>query len=234
MEDQIELYNCDFRDLGDLEERFGDYILVTDPPFNMGYRYRTYKDRMIHDDYVQMIADLILGKKSVIIHYPEMLHEFSIETGMKPNRVVSWVYPSNTLRQHRDIAFYNVDPDFTKVRQPYKDYKDKRIQRLVANGSKGAKIYDWWNIDQVKNKSPVKTIHPCQMPLEVMKRTIGILPDDVTIIDPFMGSGTTGIAVRLLNEEEGANRRFIGIEIDKEYYELCKKRIIGEQYGSIN
>ena len=63
------------------------------------------------------------------------------------------------------------------------------------------------------------------MPLEVMKRIIGILPTDAIIIDPFMGSGTTGVAVLVMNEEQKANRKFIGIEVDNKYYEIAKKRI---------
>lgn len=63
------------------------------------------------------------------------------------------------------------------------------------------------------------------MPLEVMKRIIAILPKDALIIDPFMGSGTTGVAVLEMNEEQKAKRDFIGIEIDKEYYEIAKDRI---------
>ena len=57
------------------------------------------------------------------------------------------------------------------------------------------------------------------MPLEVMKRIVGILPPDYTIVDPFMGSGTTGLACKLLN------RNFIGIEMDAEYYEIAQQRI---------
>ena len=57
------------------------------------------------------------------------------------------------------------------------------------------------------------------MPLKVMENIIGILPNDYVIVDPFMGSGTTGIACKHLN------RDFIGIEIDTEYYEIAKKRI---------
>ena len=57
------------------------------------------------------------------------------------------------------------------------------------------------------------------MPLEIMERIIGILPNDITIIDPFMGSGTTGVACKKLN------RNFIGIELDKTYFEIAKNRI---------
>ena len=109
----------------------------------------------------------------------------------------------------------------SKVKQPYKNPNDKRIKQLVANGSKGTDIYDWWEVQQVKNVSKEKTAHPCQMPLKVMENIIGILPEDYTIIDPFMGSGTTGVACRNLG------RDFIGIEMSKEYFNIAKERIEG-------
>lgn len=46
-----------------------------------------------------------------------------------------------------------------------------------------------------------------------------------TVLDPFMGSGTTGVAAF------NTNRNFIGIEIDKKYFELAKKRILEAEYG---
>ena len=57
------------------------------------------------------------------------------------------------------------------------------------------------------------------------KRIIGILPDDCLIIDPFMGSGTTGVAVLEMNKEQNVNREFIGIEIDEDYYKIACDRI---------
>ena len=63
------------------------------------------------------------------------------------------------------------------------------------------------------------------MPLQVMKNIIGILPDDCLIIDPFMGTGTTGVAVLEMNNEQNCNRDFIGIEIDKNYFNIAKERI---------
>lgn len=201
-----------------------DCIIVSDPPFNIGYRYRTYKDKMPENEYYEMLASIFGGRRSVIIHYPEPQYKLAFQMRDFPERVVSWVYPSNMGKQHRDICFYNVKPDFKKVRQPYKEDSAK-TRRLIAKGSKGAKIYDWWEVNQVKNTTKGKTAHPCQMPLKVMTNVIGILPDDVTIIDPFMGSGTTGAAVLAMNEEQGANRKFIGIELDPEYYKICKERL---------
>lgn len=193
-------------------------IVVTDPPFNIGYHYKTYKDRMKADEYMGMIAGFIQNP-AVMIHYPEALYALSVRGGVIPEKVVSWVYNSNLPRQHRDIAFFNVKPDFRKVRQPYKNPTDKRIMELMAKGSKGSPLYDWWQIQQVKNVSNDKSGHPCQMPLEVMKRIIGILPEGKTILDPFMGSGTTGVACREMG------RNFIGIELDADYFDIAKKRI---------
>ena len=57
------------------------------------------------------------------------------------------------------------------------------------------------------------------MPLEVMKHIVGILPKDYTIVDPFMGSGTTGVACKELGYD------FIGIEQDIDYFKLAEERI---------
>ena len=221
----MKVYNGDSYELCNKIQFGTECILVTDPPFNIGYHYNTYKDKIDEDEYMIKLSSLMRKfEKCVIIHYPEKLHNLSYEADMMPERVVSWVYNSNTLRQHRDIAFYNICPNFKSVRQPYKNLNDKRIKKLIESGSKGAKLYDWWNVNQVKNTSTEKTEHPCQMPIDVMKNIIALLPDNVTIVDPFMGSGTTGVAVQMLNND-GSNRDFIGIEIDKKYFEIAKERL---------
>lgn len=214
----MQLINGDCREILkkiDLEKA----IIVSAPPFNIGYHYETYKDRLNDDEYIAMLKEVFEGKKSVVIHYPESLYKMSVAMNKVPERVVSWVYNSNTARQHRDIAFFDVIPDFKKVRQPYKNLKDKRIQKRIAEGKSSAKLYDWWNVNQIKNVSHEKLDFPCQMPLEVMKNIIGILPEDYIIIDPFMGSGTTGVAAI------ECKRDFIGIELDKKYFEIAKQRI---------
>ena len=207
--------------LKDIIEQSKNPIIVTDPPFNIGYHYNEYDDNMPEEEYYAWLSNIFQLAPSVIIHYPENLYRLAFEIGKVPDEIVSWVYPSNMNRQHRDIVFYGVEPDFRKVRQPYRENSAK-TRRLMAKGTGGARIYDWWEINQVKNTSREKTAHPCQMPLEVMKRIVGILPDDATIIDPFMGSGTTGVACRELNRE------FVGIELNREYFEIAKKRIYGQ------
>lgn len=62
--------------------------------------------------------------------------------------------------------------------------------------------------------------HPSQKPLNVMKWCIGHLPGDTqTILDPFMGSGTTGVAAVQMG------RDFIGIEREPRYFDIACKRI---------
>jgi len=62
--------------------------------------------------------------------------------------------------------------------------------------------------------------HPCQKPVELMEYLIAKLsqPTD-TILDPFMGSGTTGVAALKLG------RRFVGVEIEPKYFEIACDRI---------
>lgn len=200
-------------------------IVVSDPPFNVGYKYKSYKDNLKEEEYYDMLNIFFSKYPSVVIHYPEQLYKLAFKIGKIPERVVSWVYNSNTPRQHRDVCFFDVKPNMNQVKQPYKNLNDKRIQERIKNGCEGGKLYDWWEINQVKNVSKEKTSHPCQMPLEVMERIIGVLPYECVIIDPFMGSGTTGVAVTTMNAKQNANREFIGIELDEEYFNISKERI---------
>ena len=195
-------------------------IIVTDPPFNIEYHYNLYDDNMGEDDYYGWLARCFADYPLAIIHYPEKLHRLSFEMKRFPNKIVSWVYNSNNPRQHRDIAFWGVKPIFSQVTQPYKNPNDKRVKKLIASGKMGARIYDWWYVNQVKNRSEQKTDHPCQMPIEVMDNIVKLLPQkDLIVIDPFMGSGTTGVACK----KNGID--FIGIEVDPLYYEIAKERI---------
>ena len=217
---EIKLYNdsCD-NILPTLD--LSNAIIVSDPPFNIGYHYDNYDDNMSEDEYYKWIGNIFSLCPSVVVHYPESLYKLAFQMGKFPERVVSWVYNSNTAKQHRDIAFFDVKPNFNQVRQPYKNPNDKRIKERIARGITGSKLYDWWNINQVKNVSKGKNgiNHPCVMPLEVMKNIVGILPKGKVIVDPFMGSGTTGVACKELGYD------FIGIELDENYFKLAKERI---------
>lgn len=214
--------------LGDSYELLKKYeihnnaILVIDPPYNVNYKYNSYKDNLSMKEYIEKMKEITsYFKQFVIINYPENLYHLSIKLKKAPTKVVSWVYNSNNARQHRDIAFYGIEPNFEAVRQPYKNLNDKRIQERIANGSGGGRLYDWWKINQVKNVSSEKYNHPCQIPIKVMLNIIGILPKESVIYDVFSGSGTTCIACKELE------RKFVGIEIDPLYHQISLDRLNG-------
>ena len=125
--------------LPEIIKEYGDrnIIIVSDPPFNMGYHYKTYKDKLKEDEYFGLMSEIFSKAPSVVIHYPESLYKLSYEMGILPTKVVSLVYNSNTAKQHREIAFFKVKPDFRKVTQPYKNPNDKRIKERMARGIMG-------------------------------------------------------------------------------------------------
>ena len=194
-------------------------LVITDPPYNQGYKYNDYKDRLSEEEYIELLSKI--PTPCVIIHYPEeTINILPKAIKGKCEQVVCWVYNSNTGKQSRLISWWGCKPDFRKVRQPYKNLNDKRIQKRISEGKTGAKLYDWWEINQVKNVSKEKTEHPCQIPEELIKRIIltTASPNDI-IIDVFGGSGTTAKVAKDLGFSS------ISYEIDSEYCEIIEKRV---------
>jgi site-specific DNA-methyltransferase (adenine-specific) len=71
-----------------------------------------------------------------------------------------------------------------------------------------------------------KNIHPTVKPVELMQYLIRLVtPKNGTILDCFMGSGSTGKATMFENRERNANYKFIGIELTEEYLPICEARI---------
>lgn len=63
-------------------------------------------------------------------------------------------------------------------------------------------------------------IHPAQKPLALVSYLLkGFTNENSLVLDPFMGSGTTGVACKLLN------RNFMGIELDENYFKIAEERI---------
>lgn len=74
---------------------------------------------------------------------------------------------------------------------------------------------------EVKNKSGKNKLHPTEKPVEILKCLIENSSNEHDIVlDPFMGSGTTGVACLY------TDRYFVGIELDKKYFDVAEKQII--------
>lgn len=106
---------------------------------------------------------------------------------------------------------------------------DKQYKSTCKNITKGKeRTYKEFVINKQKVDNNVwkfavaqnKTKHPAVFPIELPIRHIKSWTNENDIVfDPFMGSGTTGVAAKELN------RKFIGIELDEEYFEIAKNRI---------
>ena len=216
----FKLYNEDFRN--HLYNLDGDFTIVTDPPYNINFNYNEYEDNLSDSDYINLISEL-KGNKLAIIHYPEETMKYFVPALGVPDEVNVWAYNSNLPgRQSRLINYYNTKPDYNKFLQPYKNPNDKRVKAQIAKGRTGVRSYDWFSdIQLVKNVSKQKYNHPCPVPVKLMERIILLTTNEGdTIIDPFMGSGTTGVAS--LN----VGRKFIGFEIDTEYFDMAQERLL--------
>lgn len=100
---------------------------------------------------------------------------------------------------------------------------NKGIRNMHYNDCEVAWTSQWREASRIFDFHPSSAgpkQHPTQKPLPLMKWCLGRLPEgSITILDPFMGSGTTGVAA----VEMG--RHFIGIEREPKYFDIACKRI---------
>ena len=116
-----------------------------------------------------------------------------------PTWILCWAKPGSTRR--------NITGGFNHW-EPVLMYGKRRVW------------VDYKNLPVISNIHKGKIDHPCPKPVKLAEWLVEILsdPGDV-ILDPFMGSGTTGVAC--LN----TGRRFIGIELDPGYFDIARQRL---------
>lgn len=87
---------------------------------------------------------------------------------------------------------------------------------LAKTINKGKQMRNLWEISTTRHL----TTHPTEKPEKLLERIIliGSKKDDI-VFDPFVGSGTTCVVAKRYK------RKFIGIEIDKDYFEIAKRRV---------
>jgi site-specific DNA-methyltransferase (adenine-specific) len=90
-----------------------------------------------------------------------------------------------------------------------------RIELAWTNMDKLAGYFQW----TIAATNPERVGHPTQKPLALMKWCIDQAGNPETILDPFMGSGSTGVAAIQMG------RKFIGIEREPKYFDIACKRI---------
>ena len=207
--------------------------LVLDPPYNVGYRYASYRDELSAHEYLheQLLilsrAERVLksGGSLWYLQYPEFLAEvwarvdFLTKVDWLP-----WVYHTHLggkpLRKASRAWgwFAKGEPSYhpQALEGEYRNPTDPRVRARMEQGHKPMG-YDWMAFEQVKNTSGEKRAHPCQVPQAMVERLIlaSTAPGD-QVGDCYLGSGTTALAAQKLG------RAFAGCELDPEYLAVAR------------
>ena len=127
-----------------------------------------------------------------------------------------------------DSETFNLDD--VRVPQKYpgkRAYKGEHKGELTGNPL-GKNPSDVWDIPNVKANHVEKTEHPCQFPVAIPTRLIRALTrPEAVVLDPFMGSGSTGVAAVL------EKRSFVGIEKDHRYFQIAQNRLSDAEKGVV-
>jgi len=201
-----------------LVERFD--ILITDPPYNTKF----FK----YDDDSVMGIELL---RAVVFCVQPMTTDFIAGNRKHFKYDLVWnknFYKSNSFetrpgRKHETILIFGdlpYNPQITK-RSHHEMQRLNRLQRQKYRYKQPGSVLDF---DVVNNRNSNRTGHPCEKPLPLMLWLVKTYssPGDV-ILDPFMGSGTTGVAAIR------TGRHFVGIEKDAGYFKIAEQRIRSAQ-----
>lgn len=106
------------------------------------------------------------------------------------------------------------------AKKDLKKSKYKFNYKLMKELNGGKQMKDVWTTSLTKPSEKTCGKHPTQKPLEILERIIlASTNEGDTVLDPFNGSGTTGVAAKKLK------RKYIGIELEKEYIDLSIRRL---------
>lgn len=227
-------------------------LVVTSPPYNIQKPYGKYKDKIALNDWEELISDVTrevrriltpdgsfflnlspvpYGKDKEILPLPFIGYQIFKENGLYLRNMITWTFNNmqnctnrlsgryeNILWGVKDLNNYIFNLD--DIRIPYITKNDKRLE-----GGKGRNPTDVWYFDRVNNmaKKKLNLQHPTVYPLPMIIRILKMSshPGD-TILDPFVGSGTSLVAAKILG------RNGIGFELDEKYAAEIQSRLDSE------
>ncbi|MFA6662233.1 MAG: site-specific DNA-methyltransferase [Bacilli bacterium] len=227
-------------------------LVVTSPPYNIGKPYGMYKDKIALDKWEELINDVAkevcriltpdgsfflnlspvpLGSDKEIVPLPFIGYQIFKDNGLYLRNMITWTFNNmqnctNRLSGRYENILWGVKAlnnyvfNLDEIRISYITKNDKRLE-----GGKGRNPTDVWYFDRVNNmtKKKLNLSHPTVYPLPMIERIIKMSsnPGD-TILDPFLGSGTSLVAAKRLG------RNGIGFELDESYADEIEMRLENE------
>jgi site-specific DNA-methyltransferase (adenine-specific) len=245
-DDAVSIYRADSTKLAFLTGGSID-LIVTSPPYNLAASYDGYDDDVPYDRYLDWVAqwgrELLRvaavggracinvpldsnkgGKRSVYADYVRVF----LEAGWSYQTTIVW-NEQNISRRTAWGSWMSASAPFVTapvemVPVFYKgDWRRKREGR--TSDIERDEFLSWTlGIWDFAGENPAKVAHPTPFPMELPRRLIKIYSFvEDTVLDPFLGSGTTAVVGKQLG------RRVIGVEIDEGYCDAAARRCQGLQ-----
>lgn len=188
----IEIYHGDCRDI--LPHLPKVDLVLTDPPYGVGYAYDGYEDTAANfqSEILPVLADL--SAKYPMATCCSMRQMWTLPFA---RWILCWMKPGSTRRN--SVGGFSIWEPIFLYGPGWKVANDAVVFADCISHDKG-------------------NAHPCPKPIKLFRWLIG-LHESSTILDPFMGSGTTLVAAKQLG------RKAIGIEIEEKYVKIAIDRL---------
>ena len=199
--------------------------------------------RILRDDGLCFVFGQLGKREHVFIHLmSELCRRYQFHDLIVWDRVVGYNERRDSFTPAYEMILVlrkGMEPKFNKdaVREPYsagkiqtylrdKRYKDRdaRMKHLLA----GKYATNILRVPSLKGSSKEKCGHPSQKPIDLITKLVACSTDrGDLVLDPFFGSGTTGVVATLLE------RRWLGIEVNPLFVELARHRIASGQKDAV-
>jgi len=213
-------------------------LILTDPPYNLGnfmhnrntnlvkmrenqFAYAGW-DNLTPEDWEKEMdvffseSSRILKKRGTLLLFMSLI---KIETIIKLASKYKFYYKTTGIWHKTNPMPRNMNIHFVNSTEAWVYFIKGDTSGTFNNDGKMEHDFIETSLTTGKEKQFGK--HPTQKPTKVIGHFIKLLSNkEDVVLDPFMGSGTTGVCSRKLK------RKFIGIELDNDYYELSKKRML--------
>ena len=204
-------------------------LIITSPPYNLGKThhtgnnrfkgYKTYEDNMPEEEYQKWQIEVLQECFRILKHDGSLFynHKNRIRGGVQISPY-EWIFLTDfTIKQ--EIVWFNGSPNFDKCRfYPMTEriyWLTKSSKTKMVNTINHHDVFDVKEWKPQGTKNEFKRAFPVELPQDI----ISCFPNANIVLDPFMGSGSTGVAC------VNTGRKFIGMELDPGYFEIAKNRI---------